>query len=218
MTISARNQLKTEDASKREENAIRMESLRFISVVTCILALSVLGSFALRAQEVPAQEGVNQDAVIIQDFETRISEYVKLHKAIDAKLPPLKSTDASKEIADHQHELSRRIAEERKAAKQGDIFTARIISEFRRLIANAMRGQNGINIRTSLAHAEPAEIEVGINTTYPVNLPLQSTPPTLLLNLPKLPSEIDYRIVGKALFLRDVTANLIIDFMPNAIP
>ena len=195
-----------------------MESLKFFPVITCILALALPASFALKAQGLPAQEGVNPDALIIQDFENRISEYLKVHKAIEAKLPPLKPTAASKEIADHQHELARRIIEERKAAKQGDIFTARIISEFRRLIANAMRGQNGINIRASLAHAEPVRIEVGINTTYPVNLPLQSTPPTLLLNLPKLPSEIDYRIVGKALFLRDVTANLIIDFMPDAIP
>jgi hypothetical protein len=195
-----------------------MESLGLFSVVTCILALALPASFALKAQGLPAQEGVNPDALIIQDFENRVSEYAKLHKAIEAKLPSLKPTDVSKEIADHQHELARRIIEERKAAKQGDIFTARIISEFRRLIAIVMRGQNGINIRTSLAHAEPVPIEVGINTTYPVNLPLQSTPPTLLLNLPKLPSEIDYRIVGKALFLRDVPANLIIDFMPDAIP
>ena len=195
-----------------------MESLKFIRVVTCILALSLPASLALNAQGVPAQGGANPDALIIQDFQNRVSEYAKLHRAIEAKLSPLKPTAAAKEIADHQHELVRRIIEERKAAKQGDIFTASIISEFRRLIAIAMRGQNGINIRTSLAHAEPVKIEVGVNTTYPVNLPLQSTPPTLLLNLPKLPSEIDYRIVGKALFLRDVTANLIIDFMPNAIP
>jgi hypothetical protein len=195
-----------------------MESLKLFRVVTCILALALPASRALEGQGLPAQQGVPPDALIIQEFESRISEYVKIHKAIEAKLPPLKPTAASKEIADHQHELVRRIIEERNAAKQGDIFTASIISEFRRLIANAMRGQNGINIRTSLAHAEPVKIEVGVNTTYPVNLPLQSTPPTLLLNLPKLPSEIDYRIVGKALFLRDVTANLIIDFMPNAIP
>ena len=81
-----------------------------------------------------------------------------------------------------------------------------------------MRGQNGVDIRTSLAHAEPIRIEVGINTNYPAGVPLQSSPATLLLNLPKLPPELDYRIVGNALVLRDVTANLIIDFMPGAIP
>jgi hypothetical protein len=32
-----------------------------------------------------------------------------------------------------------------------------------------------------------------------------------------LPPQVDYRIVGKALLLRDVDANLIVDYIPNAI-
>jgi hypothetical protein len=49
-------------------------------------------------------------------------------------------------------------------------------------------------------------------------LPLQSTPPSLLANFPELPKEVEYRIVGHNLILRDVDANLIIDFLTNAIP
>lgn len=44
-----------------------------------------------------------------------------------------------------------------------------------------------------------------------------TVPVTLLLNLPRLPEEIEDRIVDKNLILRDVQANIIVDFIPNAI-
>jgi hypothetical protein len=46
---------------------------------------------------------------------------------------------------------------------------------------------------------------------------LQSTPPTLLANLPRLPGELEYRIVGQTLVLYDVSSDLIADLLPNAI-
>jgi hypothetical protein len=57
-----------------------------------------------------------------------------------------------------------------------------------------------------------------VNAPFPENLPLQSTPATLLLNLPRLPAELDYRFVGNALVLRDTAANIIVDFIPDALP
>jgi hypothetical protein len=56
------------------------------------------------------------------------------------------------------------------------------------------------------------------NAKYPRNLPLQSTPPTLLMNLPQLPKELQYRIVGSTLMLYDMSSGLIVDFIPNAVP
>ena len=40
-------------------------------------------------------------------------------------------------------------------------------------------------------------------------------PPSLLLNLPKLPKELEYRFVGRELILRDIAANLIVDVIPE---
>jgi hypothetical protein len=56
-----------------------------------------------------------------------------------------------------------------------------------------------------------------VNAPYPP-VPLQSTPPTLLANLPELPPGLDYRIVNRTLVLRDVQANLVLDFIPKALP
>ena len=37
------------------------------------------------------------------------------------------------------------------------------------------------------------------------------------MNLPNLPEQLEYRIVGKNLIIRDVEANIVVDFVPNAI-
>jgi hypothetical protein len=57
-----------------------------------------------------------------------------------------------------------------------------------------------------------------VNQEYPQTSALQSTPPTLLSNLPKLPPELEYRIVGQELVLLDTKANLIVDLLPDALP
>ena len=41
-------------------------------------------------------------------------------------------------------------------------------------------------------------------------------PPQLLAALPRLPAELQYRIIGNSLVLWDHHANLIVDFLPGA--
>jgi hypothetical protein len=69
------------------------------------------------------------------------------------------------------------------------------------------------DIRQSLRNAEPVQLHLEINESYPANVPLQSTPPSLLENLPALPPEIEYRITGQDLILLDAKANLIVDMI-----
>ena len=47
-----------------------------------------------------------------------------------------------------------------------------------------------------------------VNESYPANIPLQSTPPSLLANLPHLPQEVEYRVAGRDLILLDVQARI----------
>ena len=57
-----------------------------------------------------------------------------------------------------------------------------------------------------------------VNQSFPENVPLQSMPPTLLMNLPGLPKGLEYRLLGRELVLRDVDANLVVDYVANALP
>ena len=90
--------------------------------------------------------------------------------------------------------------------------------EFRRLLGLAMAGKNDGDIEKSLARAEPVRVNLQVNDNYPSNVPLQSMPPTILLNLPRLPPELEYLINGHALVLHDTAANLIVDIIPDAVP
>jgi hypothetical protein len=136
---------------------------------------------------------------------------------VEADLPPLKSTDAPEVLVARKAEFAKRLRSARNGVKQGNIFTPAVTEEFRRLIGRAMNGPNAQRVRTSLKRAEPVAAKFNVNDMYPSNLPVQSTPPTLLLNLPALPKHLEYRIVGQDLILRDVEANLIVDFLPNVI-
>ena len=179
-------------------------------ILVCCVTLIVRGQ---------PPEKVNPGAAVVQDFEKRMAEYQKLHKTVEGTLSRLRPTASAEKIEHHEHELAHRIREARQSARQGDIFTPEISAEFRRLIALAMQGQKATDVKQSLRHAEPVLVKpLRVNHGYPRGVPLQSTPPTLLANLPKLPPEVDYRIVGHDLILLDAKCNLIVDFLANAIP
>lgn len=165
-----------------------------------------------------AQQRAKESILLIQDFENRVAEYVKLHKTAGSGMPALKPADSGSVIANHEHALADKIREARPAAKQGDIFTPGVVMEFRRLIRTAMQGSEAVHVRQSLHRAEPVVLRLRVNDAYPASVPLQSTPPSLLLNLPHLPKELEYHIVGHNLILLDVEANLVVDFIDNAVP
>lgn len=166
-----------------------------------------------------ASDSVNVDAQLQKEFESRVKEYVKLHNTAREGLDKLKPTKSAGTIESHEERLAHRIRELRHGARQGDIFTTQISAEFRRLIEPVMQGPEAARIRESLKRAEPVHLRaLQVNGTYPEGVPLQSTPPTLLLNLPKLPPEVEYRVVGRALVLRDLEANLIVDLIPDVLP
>jgi hypothetical protein len=178
-----------------------------VSPATLLFGLSVF-----------AQGDVNPQAAALQDFEKRIGEYVNLQKRLQKGLPSTKPTTEPQAILDRQHELALKIREARSHAQQGSIFTPEISKEFHRLLGFAKAGPNDTHIKKSLERAEPVRLTLHVNDAYPTNVPLQSTPPTILLNLPRLPPELEYRIAGHALVLHDVAANLIVDLIPDAIP
>jgi hypothetical protein len=176
-----------------------------------------LAAFAIGCSML-AQDRVNPDAAIVDKFEKRVAEYVNFQRKLAKGIAVKKPTKDPQEILDRQHELARKIREERRHEHQGAIFTPEIAKEFHRLLAIAMQGRNDTDIKKSLERAEPVSLKLNVNDAYPADIPLQSTPPTILANLPRLPPEVEYRIAGHALVLRDVEANVVIDLIPDAVP
>ncbi len=172
----------------------------------------------LLAALVFGQDRVNPDSLIVKDFEKRVTDYLNLQKSLAKDLPTSKPTTEPQVILDHQRELAKKIRAARNKATQGEIFTPEITKEFHRLLGFAKQGQNDTHIKKSLERAEPVRLTLHVNDAYPADVPLQSTPPTILMNLPILPTGLEYRIVNRTLVLRDATANIVVDLMPNAIP
>ena len=157
------------------------------------------------------------DTKIVNDFKARVSNYLELRKK-DAGTTGRPSNSADK-VSQTQENVASKTKSLRANAGQGDIFTPEITAYFRGQIANAFTGPEGAKIRASLRHAEPVQgITLRVNEEYPEGTPLQSTPPSLLMKLPTLPDGLEYRIVGRNLVLRDAAPNLVVDFIPNAIP
>lgn len=169
------------------------------------------------AQATLKAEPSPQDKQVVADFEKRVNDYLALRKK-DAGTSPRPTASAAK-LEQTEKQLAARVRAARPGAKQGDIFTPAIAQYFHRQIDETLKGPQGAKIRASLKHAEPLHgVPIQVNGTYPPKVPLQSTTPSLLANLPPLPKEVEYRIVNDDLVLHDTAANIIVDFLPHAIP
>ena len=182
-------------------------------IVPC--SLGVVLTMAVAFAQPPASAGT-PDAAVVGEFKVKVQQYLEFRQQ-HVGSPP-KPTNNPADIVAKQLEMGNKIRVARAGAKQGEIFTPQIAGYFRRQIAASLGGAHGKAIRASLAHAEPVKMELQINQSYPPNQPLQSTPPTLLLNLPNLPDGLEYRLLDRELVLRDTEGNVVVDYVPNALP
>ena len=164
------------------------------------------------------QEKVNPQAAVLQEFKQRVDEYMKLHNQLEKESPPLKKTDDPAKIKASQETLAAKLRTARAQAKPGEIFTPAVQKEFRRLLRPEVTGPESADTKKAIKDDQPAKVTLKVNAIYPPDQPLPSVPPQILLNLPKLPEDLEFRIIGNHLILRDVHANIIVDFMPRVIP
>ena len=182
-----------------------------ISTVLMIMALASSGS-TVRAQE---KFENSPDAKVLGDFKARVEKYDELRKKADDSAPPLKESNSPAKIKDAQHALAERIGAARVGVKPGDIFTPEIAPVIKRLLRPEARQQPTKEV---MKEDKPVILSFKVNGPYPDKQPVATVPPNVLAALPQLPKDIEYRFIEKHLILRDARANLIIDYIPNAIP
>jgi hypothetical protein len=175
-------------------------------------------------REKAADQNANPDALVLADFQKRIDAYMAIHKDAAKDAPPIKETNNPAEIKAAQDALGAKIRAARADAKPGDILTPEVRNKFRRLMYPVVQGTTGREIKEELKEDvkekdEPPQktVPLKVNASYPEGNALPTTPPQVLMNLPKLPEQLEYRIINKNLIIRDVQANIIVDFVPNAI-
>ncbi|MGA2987420.1 MAG: hypothetical protein ABSG32_26790 [Terriglobia bacterium] len=192
---------------------------RRIQVTSLLLGLSLFGFVAPGFTDHKREPQDSEAARDFKPFIERVQEYVKMEKSLEASLPTLKPTKDPAQIVEHQQALARKIADARRAALQGDIFTHEAAERFRKIIHKSFEGPEGHLARKTMQQDTPFKVvTMHVNEVFPDNIPLTTTPPTLMLKLPELPPELSYRFVGRDLVLKDIKAELVVDLIPNALP
>jgi hypothetical protein len=152
-----------------------------------------------------------------KDFFDHVRAYLKIHQTADARVPSLKETSEPKQVSAREKALADEIRVERAGAQQGDVFSVSAAKEIGVIVAEDFKSRPLSDQKAILVEV-PVKVPPAINTDYPTALPLATVPPSLLLKLPTLPEELEYRFLGRHLILRDIKANLIVDFIPDVVP
>lgn len=160
---------------------------------------------------------MNAQGAATLEFKKRVDAYLKIHNDAEGKVPNLKRTDDPKEISDREAALAQMIMTLRAGAQIGDIFAPAYQPYFIQIVHEDFKLRSAAD-RKALINELPKKVKIDVNTIYPTTLPLETFPPVLLRKLPDLPPELEYRIVGRSLLLRDVKANLIVDILRDVVP
>ena len=196
---------------RKRPNAGPMKSL--------LLAAFLIPCWVWAAQTTASTRQMRGDAQGFREFSDGVLKYVKLRNSVEAHLQQVKRADLPERIDVHQQELARGIREARPDARRGDIFTSDASEAIRRAIRGVFQGAQGGAAYATIQQGEPLKQgNLRVNRLYPDTGPYTTVPPTLLMKLPTLPDVLAYRIVGRDLILLDVTAGLLVDFLPQVIP
>ena len=190
----------------------------------CAMLLSMTGCSATGEQHItvwpvqppPAAPAHRGDAATLSDFTRRLDNYLAVQRGLAKPSPDLNATKDPVESKVAEDDLAAKIRVERWNAHQGDIFTPQVASLFRRLMNDELTGAEAETKGNS--RDDHGDLILKVNAKYPTTEPEPTMPSNILANLPRLPGDVEYRIVDGHLVLRDVDANIIVDFIPNAVP
>ena len=105
----------------------------------------------------------------------------------------------------------------RPAAKQGDLITTAMATAIKVEIQRAVATPKRDLILDELSEQNDAP---ATSTTPVINdhLDASRVPPRLMDVLPPLPKQLEYDFIGRTLVVRDVDADVVIDYIPDALP
>ena len=151
-------------------------------------------------------------------FDAAVARYIALHEKIRSEVQGLTATSSAQELNDASDRLAAAIRRARPRAKEGDFFDSEATRVIRQRISDELRSPRSTVAIESIDDESTPKIRPTVHLRFPEALELATMPPSILALLPPLPDELEYRIVGEYLVLRDVGAGLIIDFIPGAVP
>jgi hypothetical protein len=182
---------------------------------------------AHRAAEA-AHDVAKLDAQALDLMEDAVEDYVKkIHKPAEKQVGTLPDKATAAQIDAHRRALAQAIRAMRPQARQGDLIPPGAQPVVKRVIAAELGGRAGAPARKEILagnppldpdHDDRMNVKLAVNADYPAAAALSTVPPSVILTLPQLRKEVEYRFVSRDLVLLDVEANLILDFLRSAAP
>lgn len=158
------------------------------------------------------------DKVVIQAFEKQVKEYVSVRNKLKENAPKLSKDSTPEQMQAYRTALEQSLRSARAGAKRGDLFRPEASDYIRRTLKNEFQGKDRKELRETMFETETQGVVLRVNYPYAQTAELSEMPATLLTKLPQLPKEIRYRFVGRNMLLVDRESNVIIDYMPDALP
>jgi hypothetical protein len=177
----------------------------------------VLLAGVLAAGRAPSeQDSVEQD--VERRFLAAVENYLTLCRRLEQDLPPLEPSSDANVIQLTVEARADAIRRARSTALAGDIFDPAVAEAFRRRVRRSFAGRDRAVARLHDEMSEHGEHwrPAVVNGRFSWQT-AAATPLFVLAALPALPAELQYRFVGHDLVLVDITANLIVDILPDAI-
>ena len=183
------------------------------------LCLAVISSGCAGRTGVSSVPPGSKLAAAFDDFATRVDAYMELREEAIEEVADARVTDDPAVIREREHAVAARIRAARIGARHGDVFTPEIRAAFRRLLAR-QTARYGDELLSTLEEDAPAPgaVPLEVNAKYPAGVPFPTTPNPILEILPRLPRGLEYRVVAGDLILLDQPADVIIDYIRNAMP
>ena len=152
------------------------------------------------------------DPQTLAEFNRRVQDYAALRTRLEVGLPPLVVTTNPDDIESFERRLTERIRHAR-GSRRGQLFIPAMEGQLKRMMAARA---DPVTV-TAIMDDNPGEFDVDVNETYKKKYALGTMPPKLLLLLPDLAPDLQYRFVGRHLIVYDVRANMIVDEIPFAL-
>ncbi len=184
-----------------------------IAVALCATAPAVIW-----AADTQVGTGGVPDAAAIGQFDAAIAKYLALRRRLLEEVPGPVAESSAPKLTQASDALAAAIQRSRPKAQPGDLFVAPVTSVIKRRVVDAVQRENLGPVLAGIDDEQPGPARPSIHMRFPAASPMATMPPSLLAVLPTLPKELEYRIIGNFLILRDVEAALILDILPGAVP
>jgi hypothetical protein len=190
-------------------------------VVVCSLVRGASLAVGQKTQNAALAEPVvvsPADKAAIDVFEKQVKDYIELRNKVRANAPKLSKDSTPEQINAYRITLQNSLRSARPNAKRGEFFRPETADFIRRTLKAEFQGKDRQQLREQIFETETQGVVVRVNYPYAQSAELSEMPATLLTKLPQLPKELRYRFVGHNMLLVDRESDVIIDFMPDALP